>query len=223
MRWLILALMIATTPAMADTWDPPGPPDKTCFSYDERYTAAPLFRLRVARQNLFDSARPCPAEGPCPWRRAVYLVRGDTVLAGPPRDGFRCAYFGTAHGHLITGFLPDQALQPEAETPAIAAALLRGRWNSASGDAHVLFSGEDGALRVTGEAERVGMWRGFTTRTRGEIDAPVRITPEAFTAHEPIADCTLTGTRRGPFLVLRDNSQCGGANVRFYGLFIRQS
>ena len=143
---------------------------------------------------------------------------GDAVLASAPRNGFRCVYYGTARGSLITGFLPESALTPAPETPALDAAFLRGRWNGPGGAAHVVFAGAEAALRVTGEA----VWRGFTSVNIGEIDAPVRLDAEAFTAHEPIADCTLTGTRRGPYLVIRDNSQCGGMNVRFYGIFTRQ-
>ncbi|MBR0655312.1 hypothetical protein [Plastoroseomonas arctica] len=218
MKRRLLALLLLAAPAGAQDWDPPGPPGETCVPYDDRYSAAPLFRIRVARQNLFDQARLCPATGDCPWRRAGYLVVGDTVLASAPRRGFRCAYFGTRRGTLITGFLPEAALAPEPEAPAVDAAFLRGRWNGFDGMSHVTFAGGDAALRITGEA----FWRGFTTVNYGELDSPVQLEPSRFTAHEPIAECTVTGTRRGPYLVLRDNNQCGGHNVRFYGIFMRQ-
>lgn len=217
MTWRWLAALLAAAPAAAQ---PPEPPAEHCVTYDDRYSAAPLYRVRPAAgsQSLFRRPMICTFGHGC--RDAVVQdVRADDVLlASAPRDGFRCAYLGTPQGSLVAGFIADSMIEPVPETPDVDAAFLRGRWNGFGGAAHVTFTADGATLRITGEAT----WRGFTTINIGAIDAPVVIEPGRFTAHEPIADCTVTGTRRGPYLVLRDNSQCGGMNVRFSGIFTRQ-
>ena len=181
-----------------------------------------------------DPNKGCPGPSPA-CRGRAYLTDGDAVLTSRSAGGFTCAGFTSAKGVLTTGWLPTGALAALPET-AVAPADLVGHWIGQDADLTIA-PGAGDALAVKGEAS----WGRSDARRGGE--GPFHIgavagtaRPEngvlAFTMGEdktlPYAagdpdDCRIRLWRRGPYLVVRDNNACGGANVSFTGLYARRS
>jgi hypothetical protein len=192
--------------------------ETSCLTYDARYEAAPMMQVHPAageaRVYLQKAAKACPASGACGQRQKAFLVGGDQVFVSKAKDGFRCAYYGTAGGKLIAGFLPDSALAPVQEQTQLTTDFLAGTWYSGDDTVQIAASGQ-GKVHASGSAT----WQGMNTANEGsfEADATVSATQVAFKDDA----CEVQARRRGNYLLLDDNSQCGGMNVRFMGIYVR--
>ena len=175
----------------------------------------------------------CPATAPkCALRS--YVVRGDVVLTGPTQGGYTCAGFQGMRGAATIGWLPSAALSllPAAsQTPADWA----GHWVAAEQEI-VIESGADGILTVDGKAtwgEREARRRPSASVHTGTLNGKARPVGGilAFTegdgrtlgyAEGEAFSCRARLWRRGPYLVVLDNNNCGGANVSFSGFYARK-
>lgn len=235
LRSLLVVLTAASSlPVMAE------PPLRrpTCLTYDARYEEAPLMRVNAGdpegRVHLFKEARACPETGPCAWKQRAYLVPGDVVFAGPEIDGFRCVYFGAATSAIISGFLPASALDPAPDGGALDPGFLSGTWTHSQGNPITMKRDDDGAVHASGEA----LWTGLHGAVHdGSLNATAHPVGDLIvfregrtTGHGEAdlagegndANCVVWMRRRGPYLVVHDNMQCGGVNVRFQGIYVRQ-
>jgi len=201
--------------------DPPKTED-TCETSDDRYAMAPLFRIASAKTTdrvyLLARKQACTVGG-CPHRRRSYLVPGDIVLAGPEDRGFRCVYFGSRRGELIAGFVSAGNLTPVETETKLDRAFLLGPWRR--DEASRLRIGPKGAVGV--EVSGGGHWKGAASVNTGEFRVEAETVTSPLILKEEQDGCTVVIERRGPFLLLNDNSRCGGHNVRFVGIYIRQA
>jgi hypothetical protein len=191
---------------------------------------APLMVVRPdvggGRAYLQDDAKPCVSGARCTFVRKAYLVPGDQVLVSAPYNGFRCAYFG-AHGRLSVGFVPEAALEVVAhEDLAATPSFLQGRWRDS--DDALVFAVTGSKVSVAGEA----YWPGKSPAYRpdgsiisvheGDVEGEVQLRGAQFdVSGQSEDDCHVWGRRRGPYLIVEDNFHCGGANVRFEGLYVK--
>ena len=175
----------------------------------------------------------CPTAGPS-CATPAYVVPGDVVLTGHAEGRFTCAGFHSGRGSPTIRFLPTAALATIAAAGQ-APQDWAGRWSAPEQDI-VIRAAADGALTVAGDASW-GMgdpWRrqhgavhtgevkgtarpvnGVLAFTQGET----RTLP--FGAGDPY-DCRVRMIRRGPYLLVRDNANCGGENVSFTGFYRRR-
>jgi hypothetical protein len=192
--------------------------EKTCLTYDDSYESAPLMSVKPPqgelRVYLQKTAKACPASGPCPQKGKAYLVEGDQVFVSKEKDGFRCAYYGTAGGRLIAGFLPAGSLAPLHEEALLTAAFLAGEWHSGE-DVVDINVAADGKVHASGDA----MWQGMGDPNTGGFEADSAVAAVETVFHDD--SCEVHVHRRGNYLLLEDNSQCGGMNVRFQGIYVR--
>lgn len=183
-----------------------------------------------------DVSKPgCPAAGAA-CRERAFVVPGDVVLIGASQNGFVCAGYQSGRGVDTIGFLPAAALTPlpaAAQRPGDWA----GNWTAAERDIAIK-NVAGGALNVSGEAswgmgdkwrrENGGVHTGEvngTARPAGGVLAFAEGENEGETvAYEKGAEycCRVRMTRRGPYLLVRDNNACGGANVSFSGFYRRK-
>lgn len=163
-------------------------------------------------------AKACPAKGACQWKQRSYLIQADTVLAGPERNGFRCAYYVTAKGKPMAGFLPSANLEPAQAPRTLDLAFLTGRW--VSGDNDITFSA---AANGQIHAEGLATYASGTTVNTGDFSEDAKPGGEElrFGDSQDEASCLVTVQRRGPYLLVSDNLRCGGLNVSFQGLYVR--
>jgi hypothetical protein len=189
-------------------------------TFDDAYLTAPLMKVRGGageRVHFQDRAAACPTSGACPWRRRGYVVGGDVVFASAPGAGFRCVYVGTPEGEIVAGFLPDDRLEPAAGGGPLSPEFLTGRWKRGE-DAQIAFSQAKGRVVARGHA-RYGEGASMNL---GTFEAPVEIEGPRLTYQEEEIGCHVTAVRRGPYLVVEDESRaCFGFNVSFTGIYVR--
>jgi hypothetical protein len=137
---------------------------------------------------------------------------------GSEHDGYRCAYYGTAKGDIVAGFLPVAALESAEDDGKLDSAFLSGTWTALSQNPITFAPAGDTKVQARGSAT----WHG----------RPGVVHSGAFTATaEPHGDsaelrdheCEVKIRRRGPYLVVADNSRCGGANVHFQGIYVKKT
>lgn len=152
-------------------------------------------------------------------REKAYVIPGDTLLTAQTAGDYVCAFFPNAKdGH--TGWLRKNRLaQVSAPLPTTT---WDGRW--AMDDNVITLSHRDQWVHADGEAyypmadppleqfpggPNLGAMGG-SAQPRGHR---VKFTEEG---------CSVVAMLVGKFLVVSDNHECGGLNVRFNGIYQRQ-
>jgi len=163
----------------------------------------------------------CPATGAA-CRSGSSVTSGDIVLTGPVQGAFTCAGARSAGRSATIGWLPTAELSPLPEADRIPADWT-GHW---VGDQEIIIApGKEGGLvvkgtgtggrdhvgEVSGEARPLNNVLAFTMGDDGTL---------AYTDGDEM-DCRIAMWRRGPYLVVRDNRQCGGVSVTFAGFYRR--
>jgi hypothetical protein len=198
----------------------------SCLSYDGRYSEAPLFRIAAKADpkiHFFTRKESCAerAGSSCPARMKAYLVDGDVVFGGPEDGNFRCVYYGTAKGTIVAGFIPADNLAPFVENEDLTQDFLVGTWTHAGNPEIVITAVGENKVSADGEASWPGV--GKQARNTGGFSAVGSPAGKEITFRE--GDDTYSYRvallRRGPYLVAKDNSYCGGMNVRFSGILMK--
>lgn len=199
---------------------------------DAQTRAAVVNRTAPRVHFVQDTAPRCPAAGAACQSRA-YLTAGDIILAGPVRNGYTCAGFQGPRGSGTIGWLPTAALTMLPSGAQIPADWT-GHWYAPEQDI-VITPAHDGMLSVKGDATwGMSAWRaehgGVHVGTLEGVIRPVdgvlafaegedRTLP--YTGGDEFS-CKVRMIRRGPYLLVRDTGNCGGANVSFSGFYARK-
>lgn len=169
----------------------------------------------------------CPEDDRC--LRKGYLINGDKVLVTPAVDGWVCTYyFGEKNDY--TGWIPEDKIQrlPYPKHPDITR--WTGLWRPIP-----LYRGNKAAdfITITKKA-RNRLWvKGYTywdggKGTDGEeiihygaVAASGKLKGNSLTVSEgdDEYDCTVKLQLMNNLLLVTDNSQCGGMNVRFQSIY----
>ncbi len=174
-------------------------------------------------------ATTCPADTQA-CRLKSYLVPGDLVLTGKSQGAFTCVVYQSpraAKQIWTKGWLPSTALTPVAPMPAPKLPDWIGTWSHPGGDIAIKRAA-GGKLSVAGEMVMPTARDAHT----GEIEA--QVTPGkdtlAFVDDGSIpfdrpdaGECRVRMQRIGAWLMVEDNSGCGGAGVTFTGLYRRKN
>jgi hypothetical protein len=170
-----------------------------------------------ARVYLYNRTRRCPNDQPCASRQKAYLVANDVVFAGPPNQGFRCAYYGSASGKIVAGFMPVENLRALVEDNALSIDFVVGTWKYES-DSIVIKAAAPGRISGDGQAY-------YQTVNEGSFSAQAPIAAGqkelVFREGDDEASCVVKLHRRGPYLIASDNGNCGGLNVSFNGIYTK--
>jgi len=176
----------------------------------------------------------CPsAERAC--QQKANVVPGDEVLTGATDGPYVCALFKSQRGTETTGWLPRTAL--EVVSPqAGPARQWDGTWRR-DRDARITIKSDDDEVSVSGDAvwgshdpqrvRRGGIHVGVLNgkgRPRGRTLA-IGYDPDR-SGFPPAPDETPDGCAAklellGRYLMVEDNSMCGGLNVSFTGIYVR--
>ena len=193
-----------------------------------RVTAAPRVNFIKNPDNDAREVSTCPATGAA-CRKKSYLVTGDLVLAGRTQGDFTCVSYHAAAGTKpawTTGWLPRTALSPVAPMASPQPADWLGTWSQPEGSIAITDDGIGGRLHIVGDMA-VATLRNVRT---GAFDAQVKpgadsiaFLEDGWLPFETNCDsgCRVRMRRIGPFLLVQDNGNCGGAGVSFTGLYRR--
>lgn len=154
-----------------------------------------------------------------------FLIAGDSVLTGNTQGAYVCAGYVTSGGIGKNAWLPVDALKP-APSEQQRAEDWAGKWTLDGND--IVITPKDSGFRVQGDAE----WKDGDNVHTGELDGVVK--PDNAVLAFAMGDgktlsfkdgdeftCRASMVRRGPYLLVEDNDQCGGANVTFTGFYRR--
>jgi hypothetical protein len=171
------------------------------------------------RLYFFNDWDGCPQKGASCQTKA-YVVPGDRLLLGKTHGEWTCAWYQGKSRETV-GWVRNQDLAVEAET-ALPAADWLGVWKEVyKGPGEIAIAQQDGAMRVEGETR----WIGQNTEHFGDIAGMLAVAGRH--AHlGPVTgtkayECGADMVRIGEFLIVHDNENCGGVNVRFDGLYTR--
>jgi hypothetical protein len=161
----------------------------------------------------------CPAKGEPACRQRSYVVNGDTVVTGRDLGRYRCAFFPNKVGGSA-GWVDRSKLQPlPVAVPTLQDWV--GHWKD--GDNGLRITVQGGQLHVDGDA----YWPSAnpTPEQRpygpnmGQVEA--RATPRGADVEFVEDTCRVRVHSLGEVLIVADNSECGGMNVRFNGVYRR--
>jgi hypothetical protein len=222
---------LSAGPAWAECRNPAG--DAASSAGDEAVAAAVVGgnpKVFFVQDSLVVPGCPNNSAG---CRAKAYLMNGDVVLVTNTQGAYRCATFTSGRGVSTTDWLPAASVAPLAPQ-AIRLDDWAGQW--VIGEQQITITRAGGQLSLKGVAtygasdpERV---------RRGAVnvgDFDVSVAPQsghvAFTIsgdatlpydQGEASDCRVRLSLIGPYLVAKDNDNCGGHNVSFTGVYRRK-
>ena len=226
MRWPVALLLLAVSAIPAAAQEEAG--NCTGFGRDDDPANVELRRVssEEARLNFFDNPDQHPG---CPddnesCKLSTFLVPGDRVIVSRNEAGFGCSSFVNGRGRETTGWLPLVAMESLRPAPNWV-----GQWKRDE-SAQISIAPDDGdVLLVSGEAT-VGSGAAthtgeFSVHIKGDRNRATFATDgEQQKAFKDAGEgeCAVNLVQLGPYLVVKDNFNCGGANVSFTGIYIRR-
>ncbi|MDR3422959.1 MAG: hypothetical protein P4L80_17220 [Xanthobacteraceae bacterium] len=228
---LLSAILIAGSASAYDAYDP-----SNCngVDWDDKRVLVVQKVTTHTRVNFIKSqydddfkATTCPADTEV-CRQKSYLVPGDLVLTGHTQGAFTCVVYQSPLARKqiwAKGWLPTSALTPVSPMPSPKLSDWKGTWYHPGGEI-TISQGDDGKLRIEG---------GMTVPTAHDFHngaLRAKVTPEKDTiafvddGSSPFdkteaGECRVRMQRVDQWLLVEDNSGCGGTTVTFTGLYRR--
>ncbi len=168
-----------------------------------------------SQTHFHDDAAGCPQAATCIEK--AYLVKGDTVLIARQEAGWSCAWYFGKKDEFV-GWLPDSALTRQSVTPPKLTDWL-GNWRPIAGDdvIHITRHGTETQLQIKGHAT----WHGSVSEHEGSLSGTATPSGDLLTVSEgnDTYSCVVSMQLVSGNLVVKDNSNCGGMNVRFNDVY----
>jgi len=168
---------------------------------------------------FFNDWNGCPQKGASCQTKA-YVVPGDRLLLGKTHGDWTCAWYQGKSRETV-GWVRngDLVAQPGA---AVQPGDWLGKWREVyKGPGRIGISLVGDALLVDGGTR----WIGQNTENFGGISGKLTVSGRhghvGPASREETYECSADMVRIGEFLIVHDNSGCGGLNVRFDGLYVR--
>ena len=231
---IALAALLLAPPAFA--YDANDPANCVGVEWDDvrplvmaQVTARPRVNFVKSPYDDDFKADACPAASPA-CRRKSYLVTGDLVLAARTRGEFTCVSFPSLPGKRpiwSNGWLPTSALKPLAPTAEPARSDWLGNWDQPYAGIEIREGGLGGRLRIEGIAAVKGAREVHTGAINAEVmpdKDSITFLEDGWLPSETKCDsgCRVRMHRVGPWLLVEDNGDCGGAGVTFNGIYRRK-
>jgi hypothetical protein len=170
-----------------------------------------------SRIYFFGDDDDCPNADPKKCRKRSYLVPGDKVIVSRTYDKWGCSWYQPRKGSETVGWLSSASLIIEEPDKNPSLKQWAGRWKYNYQSIDISIDKDGKSLSVTGEA----IWRGLGDNVHtGSIEA--KANPDKNELKLEQEECSLFLRMVGDYIVARDNSECGGANVRFNGVYQKQ-
>lgn len=171
------------------------------------------------RVHFRDDGKGCPEAGACIGK--AYLVNGDRLLVSTSADGWTCGWYFGKRSEFV-GWLPSSQIAVGPASPAPRIADWTGRWVDNAGIGTITIEPSGEALVVAGSTT----WRGGPEGENvhlGEFGGHAQPVGDTLRISDGEGDlaCSVALRRVAEALVVTDNGQCGGMNVRFDGIYRR--
>jgi hypothetical protein len=184
------------------------------FPSDEaEFKLAKVSGIKGTQIHFFNDDDGCPsADAKC--RMRSYLVTGNQVLVSRRYGSWICSWYQPLKGSETVGWLPVDSLVISEHPASPALEKWIGRWKYYDQSLNILRDSKSGFLTVTGDA----IWRGLGDNVHvGSVAAGSL--PQGNELILVEEECRVTLKLVGDYIVASDNSECGGVNVRFNGVY----
>lgn len=236
MRTMIIAVALGTMlcAGSASAYDPYDPKNCNGVEWDDKRALAVARVAAGERAHFIKSpydddfkAATCPAATPA-CRKTSYLVTGDLVLMGRTIGDFTCVTYQSPRArkqNWTTGWLPSAALAAVPPQPSPRSADWIGAWEHPGGGIEIA-KGSDGKLNIKGDQvvpTARDFHNGAIVAEAAPRDGIIAFADDGSVPFEKADDgtCRVRMQRVREFLLVEDNSGCGGAGVTFTGLYYR--
>ena len=215
---LLALLMLACISTKISAQNVNGNPANWCrnglFPSDEaEFKLAQVRGIKGSQIYFLNDTDGCPsAEAKC--RTKSYLIPGDQVVVSRRYGSWMCSWYQPRKGSETVGWLPVESLviSKQAASPALEKWI--GQWKNDDQSLNIRRDSQSGFLMVKGDA----IWRGAGDNVHvGSVEA--RSLPQGNELILIEEECRVTLKLVGDYIVASDNSECGGMNVRFNGVY----
>lgn len=209
-----LLLLLAAAPAAAQAeGNPPHWCRNGAFPSDSsRFVLGWVKGRRGERVYFHKDDEGCPGRA-AKCRGRAYVIPGDEVIVSRTLGRWACSWYQPEKGPETVGWLDLNNLDVSEEPSSPVPARFVGEWTFYENTLNIRAKNEF-LLAVDGQA----FWRGLGDNVHvGEVAGEATTFRNALTVEEDA--CRVTAHVVGPYLVVRDNKQCGGANVTFDGVY----
>jgi hypothetical protein len=171
---------------------------------------------RGARAYFHGDEDGCPGPS-AKCRQKAYVVAGDELIVSRAFGEYVCAWYQPARGRETVGWIDAGRLEVSDAEASPALSLWLGAWEFYSNSVRITRGAKAGALRVEGEA----FWHGVNPGNvhTGELGGEAAPAGNVLSLGDGEDICRATLRLVGPYLVVDDNGECGGANVTFGGVY----
>jgi len=182
-------------------------------SDDAEFGLAKIGGNWTARIHFFNDDDDCPRyDVKCEMKS--YLITGDEVLVSRKYGQWICGWYQPKKGGETVGWLQADKLVLAAPPARPPLKNWLGLWKYEGKSLNIRRDGKTGALKVKGYA----IWEGAGANVHlGGVEAVAR--PEGNELVLVEEECRVSLKLVGQYLIARDNSECGGVNVRFNGVY----
>ncbi|MEJ5065829.1 hypothetical protein WH279_20360 [Erwinia sp. MYb375] len=189
-------------------------------SYQGEYHQAEI-SADAGNVHFYDDDNGCPEKGASCARKA-YLVPGNQVLVAQTKPGWSCVWY-FAKKRDFTSWIPTASLTT-LPTRAVKPEDWLGLWLPVEGSDAITLSRSGEKLHVSGTANWHGGINSYGEQVVhiGEIDDDATVDGNRLTFGKPDSqnyECGGEMLLINGNLVVRDNSNCGGMNVRFDSVY----
>jgi hypothetical protein len=172
---------------------------------------------------FYDDGVNCPDnEKLC--KTKMYAVAGDELIVNKVFGDWACAWYNGKNSETV-GWVKNRSLLYSPDTKPQSMSQWVGKWQMYQDGNEIVIRSKEEKLSVEGKAVWLGMMLDDGNRVvhLGNLDG--EMVPEGIHAkltegtdeYSCVADFTLLGK----YLIVTDNSKCGGMNVRFDGVYTK--
>lgn len=150
-------------------------------------------------------------------RQKSYLIQGDEVIVSKTNSKNACVWYQPKKGKETIGWIPLDNLSFKPSSSIRQSWI--GNWEYGEGEIKVIPQKRDGSYKFDGKTFWVGQGEGNVSIGDIEfVDSPIanRLTTKPT---EDLADCKVKMQLLGDYLIVSDNTKCGGLNVTFSGIY----
>lgn len=165
-----------------------------------------------------DEREDCPNNKNC--RQKSYVIPGDEILYSRRYGNWVCAWYQPKAGSETVGWLPFEKIQPvlilQSQNDFI------GNWSFYSNSIEIVKGAKPNVYKVKGYA----FWKGSGDNVHtGELDHEGKMVDGTLKLGADETEdyaCKVSLKLLGDYLIVSDNLNCGGVNVTFSGVYLKE-
>lgn len=227
-RWRLLALLLASSAVLRVNATPTD--DGSCRNGNFPLVNNTFALAKVTGKPnvyLLKDMEGCPLKGEAACRQRAYVIEGDTLIVGRAKGGYRCVFYPNKTGGNA-GWVAADRLRLLPTATVVPSRAWAGQWRNGDDTLQLIPNG-DGTLTMNGDAywpsanpdpqmRPSGPNLGSVTARNAPEGNRLEVSENSGT-YENEHTCKVTARLLGDLLVVADNSNCGGNNVSFTGIY----